>query len=30
MMQNLGDKLKFVVLRNGQPEVLYLKPKSIL
>ncbi len=30
MMQNLGDKLKFVVLRNGSPEVLYLKAKSIL
>jgi len=30
MMQNLGDKLKFVILRNGAPEVLYLKAKSIL
>ncbi len=30
MMQNLGDKLKFIILRNGSPEVLYLKPKSIL
>lgn len=30
MMQNLGDKLKFVVLRNGAPEILYLKAKSIL
>jgi predicted aspartyl protease len=30
MMQNLGEKLKFVVLRNGAPEILYLKAKSIL
>jgi hypothetical protein len=30
MMQNLDVKLKFVILRNGSPEVLYLKPKSIL
>jgi hypothetical protein len=30
MMQNLGDKLKFVILRNGAPEILYLKAKSIL
>jgi Aspartyl protease/PDZ domain len=30
MMQNLGNKLKFVILRNGTPEVLYLKAKSIL
>jgi predicted aspartyl protease len=30
MMQNLGDKLKFVILRNGSPEILYLKAKSIL
>lgn len=30
MMQNLGNKLKFVILRNGLPEELYLRPKSIL
>ena len=30
MMQNLGNKLKFVILRNGFPEELYLRPKSIL
>lgn len=30
MMQNLGNKLKFVILRNGTPEILYLKAKSIL
>jgi hypothetical protein len=30
MMQSLGDKLKFVILRNGSPEILYLKSKSIL
>ena len=30
MMQNLGDKLKFVILRNGAPEILYLRAKSIL
>jgi predicted aspartyl protease len=30
IMQSLGEKLKFVVMREGQPFVLYLKPKSIL
>ena len=30
MMQNVGDKLKFIVLREGGPMTLLLKPKSIL
>jgi S1-C subfamily serine protease len=30
LMQNLGDKIRFVIMRNNQPEVLYLKPISIL
>jgi hypothetical protein len=30
MMQSVGEKLKFVVVRDGSPEVLYMKPKSIL
>ncbi len=30
LMQNLGEKIRFVILRNNQPEVLFLKPISIL
>jgi hypothetical protein len=30
LMQNLGEKLRFVVMRNNQPEILWLKPISIL
>jgi hypothetical protein len=30
LMQNLGEKIRFVIIRNNQPEVLYLKPISIL
>ncbi len=30
MMQTLGDRLKFVIQRDGSPFILYLKPKSIL
>jgi hypothetical protein len=30
LMQNLGEKLRFVVMRDNQPEVLWLKPISIL
>jgi S1-C subfamily serine protease len=30
LMQNLGEKIRFVIMRNNQPEVLYLKPISIL
>ena len=30
LMQNVGEKIRFVVMRNGQPEMLFLKPISIL
>ena len=30
MMQTLGSRLKFIVIRQGTPFVLYLKPRSIL
>ncbi len=30
MMQTLGERLKIVIQRDGELEVLYLKPKSIL
>jgi hypothetical protein len=30
LMQNVGEKIRFVVMRNNQPEVLFLKPISIL
>jgi hypothetical protein len=30
LMQNLGEKIRFVIMRNNQPEVLFLKPISIL
>ena len=30
LMQNVGEKIRFVVMRNGQPELLFLKPISIL
>jgi predicted aspartyl protease len=30
MMQTLGDRLKFIIIRQGTPFVLYMKPRSIL
>ena len=30
LMQNPGEKLRFLILRNGERYVIYMKPKSIL
>ena len=30
MMQNPGEKLRFLILRNGDRTVIYMKPRSIL
>jgi S1-C subfamily serine protease len=30
LMQNVGEKIRFVIMRNSQPEVLFLRPISIL
>jgi S1-C subfamily serine protease len=30
LMQDVGEKLKFLVLRNEERIIIYMKPKSIL